>query len=87
MERPTIDLAKAEKARPRRGTEFGDAGVGECGFPSCGERVARWESFVVTAAGVLMHRACWERVKVRRIFTNADGTLKAEFRTPAASKG
>lgn len=80
MERPKTDLATAEKARPKRGTEFGDASVGNCGFPSCGERVARWESFIVTAADVMMHRACWERVKVRRIFTNPDGTIKECFR-------
>lgn len=80
IDRPHVDLNIADKARPRRGTEFGDTGVGECDFPGCGERIARWESFVVTAAGAVMHRACWEKVRVRRIFTNPDGTLKAEFR-------
>lgn len=84
IERPKVDLATAEKARAKyaRGTQFGDESVGNCGFPSCGERIARWESFICTLAGAVMHRACWEKVRPRRIFTNPDGTLKEAYRRP-----
>jgi hypothetical protein len=82
IERPKIDLVIAEKARAiyKQGTAFGDEKVGECGYPTCGARIARWENFIVTAAGAIMHRACWEKVTPRRIFTNPDGTLKQKYR-------
>jgi hypothetical protein len=60
MERPRVDLKKAESARPRRGTEFGDATIGTCEHQACHESIARWESFVATLAGSVYHRRCWE---------------------------
>jgi hypothetical protein len=76
IERPKIDLVIAEKARAiyKQGTAFGDEKVGECGYPTCGARIARWENFIVTAAGTIIHRSCWAKVTHRPISTNPHPT-------------
>jgi len=66
-ERPRVDLAIAEKNRPKRGTPFGDEKVGECALPSCLGRIARADNFVVTLAGTLYHRKCWCNVRCRKL--------------------
>lgn len=66
-ERPRVDLAIAEKNRPKRGTPFGDEKVGDCALPSCQGRIARADNFVVTLARTLYHRECWCKVRCRRL--------------------
>lgn len=82
MNRPHVDLKTADAARRkyRAGTENGDATMGNCAWPDCGARIQRSDNFVETMTGKLYHTACWPKVRIRRVFTNADGTLKAEYR-------
>lgn len=80
--RPSVDLKKAEEARSkyRPGTENGDATVGICDLPTCRRRIARSDNFVVTLAEKIYHTHCWPQLRIRRVFTNPDGTLKASIR-------
>lgn len=66
-QRPRVDLATAEKNRPKLGTPFGDEKVGDCALPSCQGRIARADNFIVTLAGTLYHRECWCQVRCRNL--------------------
>lgn len=68
MERPTVDHKIADKARPKHGTEFGDAYMGDCVHPNCDNpRIVRADAFVVTQAKDLYHTKCWQTVRARRL--------------------
>jgi hypothetical protein len=66
-QRPRVDQAKADAARPKLGTPFGDEKVGDCSLPSCQGRIARADNFIVTLAGTLYHRECWCQVRSRKL--------------------
>jgi hypothetical protein len=64
--RPTVDQKKADAARPKRGTEFGDACQGDCALPTCERpRIVRADNFIVTLAGQLYHTGCWAKAGYR----------------------
>lgn len=62
MIRPAVDERQAKKARPRYGTEHGDASMGNCSHAECGVKILRADSFVVTLAGGIFHTACWGKL-------------------------
>lgn len=64
-QRPKVDLAIADKNRPKLGTPFGDEKVGDCALPSCQGRIARADHFIATLAGTLYHRGCWLQVRCK----------------------
>lgn len=66
IERPRVDYKIAEEARRkyRPGTENGDTKIGVCELPTCGQRVARSDNFIVTLADKVYHTHCWAQVIV-----------------------
>jgi hypothetical protein len=68
LSRPTVDYKIADKARPKHGTEFGDAFMGNCVHPNCGNpHIKRADAFVVTQAKDLYHTKCWQTVRAKRL--------------------
>ena len=64
-QRPAIDHKKAEDARPKLGTPFGDEFIGHCAHPLCMKRVRRHEAFIVTLADDVFHCTCWATVQCK----------------------
>lgn len=82
-QRPKVDLATAERNRPKLGTPFGDEKVGDCALPSCQGRIARADHFIATLAGTLYHRGCWMQVRCKDLSQSTPKTLRHTAKAPA----